>query len=74
MEVIIRADMDPSFLFEIKGPAQHAACIPNITREVKVKGNLAEDQLKTIEGLVEYSPVHGMVSHANNITAKASRG
>ena len=61
MEIIIRADVDPSVLFEVKGPDQHASCIPNIMCEVKVKGNLTDDQLRTIERLIEYSSVHGMV-------------
>ena len=74
MEIIIRADVDPSVLFEVKGPEQHAACIPNISCEVKVKGNLSDDQLRTIERLIDYSPVHGMVSHSNSITSKVTKG
>ncbi len=73
MEIIVKADVDPSVLFEVKDPSQHAACIPNISCEVKVKGNLNEEQIKTIQRLIDYSPVHGMVAHANNITSKVTR-
>ncbi len=73
MEIVIKADVDPSVLFEVKEPDQHAACIPNITCEVKVKGNLNPDQLQIIERLIEYSPVHGMVAHANTITSKVTK-
>ena len=73
MEIIVKANVDPSVLFEVKGPDQHTACIPNISCEVKVKGDISEDQLRTIERLIESSPVHGMVAHANSITAKVVR-
>ena len=33
MEIIVKAEIDPSVLFEVKGPEEHAACMPNITCE-----------------------------------------
>lgn len=74
MEIIIKADIDPSVLFEVKGPSQHTSCIPNISCEVKVAGDLTAEQIQTIERLIEYSPVHGMVAHANKITSKVTKG
>ena len=74
MEIIVKADVDPSVLFEVKGPDQHTACIPNISCEVKVKGNITPEQQRTIERLIDYSPVHGMVAHANSITHKVTVG
>lgn len=73
MEIIVHADIDPSVLFEVKGPDQHGACIPNISCEVKVQGNLSQVQSNTIQRLIDYSSVHGMVSHSNNITSKVSK-
>ena len=74
MEVLVKADVDPSVLLEVKGPEAHTACIPNITCEVKVKGDLSEGQLETIERLACHSPVHGMVHDHNEIKTKVVRG
>ncbi len=61
LEVKVSADVDPSVLFEVKGPESHTSCIPKIITEIKVKGNLSDEQIKTIDRLAHYSPVHGMV-------------
>jgi uncharacterized OsmC-like protein len=47
--------------------------MPKITTEVKVKGDLTDEQLQTIQELVHYSPVHGMVEYANTVEAKVTR-
>ena len=60
-------------LFEVKGPESHTSCMPKIVTEVKVKGDISEEQLKTIERLVHYSPVHGMVEYANSVESRVSR-
>jgi len=73
MEIKVRTELDPSVLFEVKGPESHTSCMPRITTEVKVKGNFADEQIKTIERLVHYSPVHGMIEYANTCEAKVSR-
>jgi len=73
LEVNVHADVDPSVLFEVKGPESHTSCMPKITTEVKVKGDLTDAQLQTIKDLVHYSPVHGMVEYANTVEAKVAR-
>jgi uncharacterized OsmC-like protein len=73
LEVNVHADVDPSVLFEVRGPDSHTSCMPKITTEVKVKGDLTDEQLQTIQELVHYSPVHGMVEYANTVEAKVSR-
>jgi uncharacterized OsmC-like protein len=67
MEISVKADVDPSVLFELKGPEAHPSCIPEINCEIKVKGDLTAEQLATIERLVHHSPVHGMIAASNNI-------
>jgi uncharacterized OsmC-like protein len=47
--------------------------MPKITTEVKVKGDITDEQLQTIHDLVHYSPVHGMVEYANTVEAKVVR-
>lgn len=73
LEIKVRTDIDPSVLFEVKGPESHTSCMPKITTEVKVKGNLSDEQLATIERLIHYSPVHGMVEYANEVEAKVTK-
>ena len=73
MEITVSADVDPSVLFEVKGPESHTSCMPMITTEVRVKGDISDEQLKEIERLAHYSPVHGMVEYANNTETKVIR-
>jgi len=73
MEITVKTEIDPSVLFEIKGPEAHTSCMPRVTCDVKVKGDLSDEQLGTIQRLVAYSPVHGMVAGANTITSTVSR-
>lgn len=73
MEINVHADVDPSVLFEVKGPESHTSCMPKIVTEVKVKGNITDEQLETIKRLVHYSPVHGMVEYANTVETKVTR-
>ncbi len=74
LEVKVSADIDPSVLFEVRGPESHTTCLPKITTAIKVKGNLSNEQLQTIERLAHYSPVHGLVEYANKSEVKVSRG
>ena len=73
LEIKVSADVDPSVLFEVKGPEQHTSCIPKIVTEIRVKGNLTDEQLKTIDRLAHYSPVHGMVEYANKSETRVIR-
>ncbi len=73
MEIIVHADVDPSVLFEVKGPESHTSCMPKVVTEVKVKGNITDEQLETIKKLVSYSPVHGMVEYANTVETRVER-
>ncbi len=73
LEINVHADVDPSVLFEVKGPESHTSCMPKIITEVKVKGDITDAQLEKIQELVHYSPVHGMVEYANTVEAKVTR-
>lgn len=73
LEVNVRTDIDPSVLFEVKGPESHTSCMPKIVSEVKVKGDISDEQLDEIKRLVSYSPVHGMVEYANTVESKVTR-
>jgi len=73
LEIRVSCDIDPSVLFEVRGPEDHTSCMPKITTEVRVKGDLTDEQLATIQRLVKYSPVHGMIEYANQCDSKISR-
>ena len=73
MEINVHTDIDPSVLFEVKGPESHSSCMPKIVTEVKVNSNITDEQLETIKRLVHYSPVHGMVEYANTVETKVTR-
>lgn len=73
LEVNVHTDIDPSVLFEVKGPDSHTSCMPKIVSEVKVKGDISDDQLEEIKRLVRYSPVHGMVEYANTVESRVTR-
>ena len=73
LEVNVSTDIDPSVLFEVKGPESHTSCMPKIVSEVKVKGDISDEQLEEIKRLVSYSPVHGMVEYANTVESKVTR-
>ena len=73
LDVKVSADVDPSVLFEVKWPEQHTSCIPKISTEIQVKGNLTDEQIKTIERLARYSPVHGMIEYANHTETRVIR-
>ena len=73
LEVTVHTDVDPSVLFEVKGPESHTSCMPKITTEVKVKGDITDEQLEIIQRLVHSSPVHGMVEYANAVESTVAR-
>lgn len=73
LEIKVTCDIDPSVLFEVKDPEFHTSCMPKISTEVKVKGDLSDDQLETIQRLISYSPVHGMIEYANQTESRVVR-
>jgi len=73
LEVNVHTDIDPSVLFEVKGPDSHTSCMPKIVSDVKVKGDVSDDQLEEIKRLVRYSPVHGMIEYANTVESRVTR-
>lgn len=73
LEIKVSCDVDPSVLFEVQGPESHTSCMPKVVSEVKVKGDLTDEQLQTIERLIHHSPVHGMIEYANRVESSVKR-
>jgi uncharacterized OsmC-like protein len=73
IEIKISCNVDPSVLFEVKGPESHTTCMSKITTEVKIKGNVTDEQLKTVERLVHHSPVFGLIEYVHEVESSVGR-
>ncbi|MHA1109216.1 MAG: OsmC family protein [Alphaproteobacteria bacterium] len=73
MEITVRSKVDPRVLFAVKDPMQHSNCLGAIEYDVKVSGDVSDEDLETIHQLCQHSPVHGMMSEALEMDGKVSR-
>ena len=73
LEIKVRTTLDPRVLLGLKEPEDHGAGLGGIEYDVKVRGDMSDDDLATIHKLCRYSPVHGMMSEAIAITGDVSR-
>lgn len=73
MEITVRSKVDPRVLFAIKDPMQHSSCLGAIEYEVKVSGDVSDEDLETIHQLCQHSPVHGMMAEPLEMDGKVSR-
>ena len=73
LEIKVACDIDPSMLFQVKGPESHTDCMPRITTEVTAQGDLTDEQLETIQQLISNSPVHGMLEYSNKMVSTVRR-
>ncbi len=69
LEVSVRSTVDPRVLFDINGPEDYGSCIKSIDYDVKVKGDISEDEMNTIKQLCEHSPVYIMMASQITMTA-----
>ena len=73
LEITVKSTVDPRVLFAVKGPEEHAACLGAMEYEVKVTGNVSDEDLQTIQDLCKHSPVHGMIAEAITVSGKVER-
>ena len=73
IEITMRTTIDPRVLFALKGPEEHGSCLGKIEYEVKVTGDVSDEEMETIHKLCDYSPVHGMMSEAIDIKGEVTR-
>ena len=45
----------------------------NVKWKVKVEGSVSDEELETIHKLCKYSPVHGLIADAINVTGRVTR-
>lgn len=73
IEIEIRTTVDPRVLFAVKGPEDHASCLGAIEYDVKIAGDVSDDDIATIEKLCLHSPVHGMMVESISVAGKVVR-
>ncbi len=73
LEITVKTVVDPRVLFAIKGPEEHGSCLGTIEYDVKVDGDVSDEDLQTIHKLVKHSPVHGLMAESINISSTVTR-
>jgi uncharacterized OsmC-like protein len=73
LEITVRSKVDPRVLFAIKDPMQHSNCLGAIEYDVKVSGDVSDEDLETIHQLCQHSPVHGMMAESLEMDGHVSR-
>lgn len=73
MEISVRTTVDPRVLFALKGPEEHGSCLGTIEYDVKVTGDVSDEDLDTIRQLCRHSPVHGMMSERINLVSNVTK-
>ena len=73
LEISVRTTVDPRVLFAINGPDDYGSCIKSIDYDVKVQGEISDDELKTIKQLCEHSPVYIMMTTPIAMTSNVQR-
>jgi len=64
LEISVRSTIDPRVLFAVEEPTEHKACLGAIEYDVKVTGDVSDEDIETIHNLCKYSPVHGLMAEA----------
>ena len=73
LEISVRSTVDPRVLFAVKEPTEHKACMGTIEYDVKVHGDVSDEDIQTIRDYCAYSPVHGMMAESVNISGNVSK-
>ncbi len=73
LEITVRSTIDPRVLFAIMEPEDHQKCLGAIEYDVKVSGNVSDEDLETIQKLCDYSPVRGMMTENIEVTGRVAR-
>jgi uncharacterized OsmC-like protein len=68
LEITVRTTVDA-----LKGPEEHGSCLGTIEYDVKVSGEVSDEDMDTIHKLCRYSPVHGMMAETIDIKGEVSR-
>lgn len=73
IDVSVRETVDPRVLFALREPTEHVSCLGTLEIEIKVKGDVSDEDIATLSSLAAYSPVYGLIAEANKITHSVTR-
>ncbi len=73
VEVTIRENVDPRVLFALREPTEHTSCLGSLEIDVKVGGDISDEQLETLQSLASYSPVYGLVAEPIQVNHRVTR-
>ncbi len=73
LEITARATVSPRVLFAVDGPEEHCACLGTVEYDVKVKGDVSDKDLATIDKLCQHSPVYGLIAEKIPVKGKVTR-
>jgi uncharacterized OsmC-like protein len=73
LEINVRSTVDPRVLLALKGPEEHGSCLGNVEYDVKVTGDVSDEDLETIRSLCKYSPVFGMLTESIQVSGAVER-
>lgn len=73
MEVKVSTTFDPRVFLALQSPDERGTGTGAIEYEVKVKGDISDEDIEMIHKLCRYSPVHGMMSESISITGEVTR-
>ncbi len=72
LEVTARAKVDPRVLLGITDVEESQSCLKSVDVDIKVEGDLTDEQREAILVMAKRSPVHAMVSGPNNINTRVT--
>lgn len=73
IDITVKSTVNPRVLFGLKEPSDHRACLGTLEYAVDVKGDVSDEDIKTIKDLCAHSPVHGLIAEAIPIKGHVER-
>lgn len=74
LEIKVSSEIDPRVLFQLKGLDDQKACLGTVRYDVRVTGDVSDEDMETIRELCAHSPVHGLFAEAIDIDGEVRRG
>ena len=74
LEIGLKTTINPRALYAFTGPEENGSGLGEIEYDVKVTGDLSNEELNTIKELCAQSAANGLMSEGVNISGNVSRG
>jgi len=70
LEITAKANVDPRVLFSILPVEEATSCLQSVDVEIRIEGDLSDEDKNRIKEMALRSPVHALVSNANTINTR----